>query len=114
EDPQARRHSELQRAARRCSMREGMPPALRQGQGRLKVGAPGLSLLHGAWQMDLEARITFPGGKRVNAELDGRPIPTDQPASVGGEGTAPEPFVLFAASIGTCAGFYLLSFCQAR
>jgi len=64
--------------------------------------------------MDLEATITFPGGKRVDADLYGRSIPTDQPAAVGGEGTAPEPFALFAASIGTCAGFYVLSFCQAR
>jgi len=64
--------------------------------------------------MDLEAKITFPGGKRVDAEIEGRSIPTDQPPSLGGEGSAPEPFALFAASIGTCAGFYVLSFCQSR
>jgi ribosomal protein S12 methylthiotransferase accessory factor len=64
--------------------------------------------------MDLEAKITFPGGKRVSAELSGQTIPTDQPTSAGGEGAAPEPFALFAASIGTCAGFYVLSFCQSR
>ena len=64
--------------------------------------------------MDLEARITFPGGQRVDAELEGRVIPTDQPASAGGSGSAPEPFALFAASLGTCAGFYVLRFCQAR
>ena len=64
--------------------------------------------------MDLEARITFPGGVRVDAELEGRRIQTDQPASAGGTGSAPEPFALFAASLGTCAGFYVLRFCQAR
>jgi putative redox protein len=64
--------------------------------------------------MDLEARITFPGGKRVDAELAGRSIPTDQPVASGGRGSAPEPFALFAASIGTCAGFYVLAFCQSR
>ena len=64
--------------------------------------------------MDLTARITFPGGKRVDAEIEGKSIPTDQPAKAGGQGGAPEPFALFAASIGTCAGFYVLSFCQSR
>jgi len=62
----------------------------------------------------MELRITFPGGKKVDAELRGRRISTDQPAEAGGEGSAPEPFALFAASIGTCAGFYLLAFCQSR
>ena len=64
--------------------------------------------------MDLVAKITFPGGRRVDAQLGGRFIPTDQPFSAGGQGTAPEPFALFAASIGTCAGFYVLAFCQSR
>jgi len=64
--------------------------------------------------MDLEATITFPGGKRVDAELQGRTIPTDQPIAAGGQGTAPEPFALFAASIGSCAGYYVLAFCQSR
>jgi putative redox protein len=62
----------------------------------------------------MELLITFPGGKKVNAELRGRTIATDQPAEVGGEGSAPEPYALFAASIGTCAGFYALTFCQSR
>jgi putative redox protein len=64
--------------------------------------------------MDLEAKITFPGGKRVDAQLEGRSISTDQPLAAGGQGTAPDPFALFAASIGTCAGFYVLAFCQSR
>jgi putative redox protein len=62
----------------------------------------------------MELKITFPGGKKVNAELAGRTIATDQPPEAGGEGSAPEPFALFAASIGTCAGFYALVFCQSR
>ncbi len=62
----------------------------------------------------MELKITFPGGKKVNAELRGRTIPTDQPPEAGGEGSAPEPYALFAASIGTCAGFYALAFCQSR
>jgi ribosomal protein S12 methylthiotransferase accessory factor len=62
----------------------------------------------------MELRVTFPGGKKVEAESSGYTIRTDQPKDVGGEGSAPEPFALFAASIGTCAGFYALRFCQAR
>jgi ribosomal protein S12 methylthiotransferase accessory factor len=61
-----------------------------------------------------EMTITFPGGKRVNAEFNGRDIPTDQSPAAGGEGSAPEPFALFLASIGTCAGIFVLSFCQTR
>jgi len=62
----------------------------------------------------MEIKITFPGGKRVNAEMDGAVIPTDQPVENGGEGTAPSPFDYFLASLGTCAGIYVLSFCQQR
>lgn len=58
--------------------------------------------------------ITFSGGKKVDAEFGGFTIKTDQPARFGGDGTAPEPFTLFLASIGTCAGIFVLSFCQRR
>ena len=58
--------------------------------------------------------ITFPGNKRVDADFNGMKIKTDQPPMAGGDGTAPEPFALFLASIGTCAGIYVLSFCQSR
>ena len=62
----------------------------------------------------MEMKITFPGGKKVNAEFDGTVIRTDQPPASGGEGSAPSPFEYFLASIGTCAGIYALSFCQER
>jgi len=62
--------------------------------------------------MDME--ISFPGGKRVDASYHGFEIRTDQSKENGGENTAPAPFDLFLASIGTCAGIYVLSFCQAR
>jgi ribosomal protein S12 methylthiotransferase accessory factor len=58
--------------------------------------------------------IGFPGGKRVDAELEEHSIPTDQPAQGGGDNSAPSPFDLFLASIGTCSGIYVLSFCQRR
>jgi len=59
-------------------------------------------------------KISFPGGMRVEAVHEGFRIATDQPASHGGDGTAPSPFDLFLASIGTCVGFYALRFCQQR
>jgi len=59
-------------------------------------------------------RITFPGGMRADAEYKGFTIKTDQPVYAGGEGSAPAPFDLFLASIATCAGFYVLAFCQKR
>ena len=58
--------------------------------------------------------ITFPGGVAVNADFDGFTVNTDQPEANGGDNTAPNPFKLFLASIGTCAGFYTVSFCQQR
>jgi ribosomal protein S12 methylthiotransferase accessory factor len=62
----------------------------------------------------MEIKITFTGGKKVNAEIDGMVIPTDQPRKYGGEGSAPTPYDHFLASIGTCAGIYVLSFCEER
>lgn len=58
----------------------------------------------------MEMTITFGEGLQVNAEFQGRVIATDQPVHAGGMGTAPEPYTLFLASIGTCAGVYVLSF----
>ena len=62
--------------------------------------------------MDME--VVFPGGKRVNAIYKGFTIETDQSKKDGGEGSAPAPFDLFLASLGTCTGIYALLFCQAR
>jgi ribosomal protein S12 methylthiotransferase accessory factor len=61
-----------------------------------------------------DIKITFPGGKRVDAEYKGFVIKTDQPAYAGGDGTAPAPFDLFLGSIATCVGFYVLAFCENR
>ena len=58
--------------------------------------------------------IDFPGGSRVDAHFRGHHLPTDQPAGGGGEDSAPMPFELFLASIGTCAGIYILGFCRQR
>ncbi|MDP1831751.1 MAG: OsmC family protein [Geothrix sp.] len=62
----------------------------------------------------MEMVIDFPGGARVDAHFGGFTVMTDQSPRGGGEGSAPEPFALFLASLGTCAGIYVLSFCQQR
>jgi ribosomal protein S12 methylthiotransferase accessory factor len=64
--------------------------------------------------MGMELTISFPGGSKVDAACESAIIKTDQPISDGGEGSAPTPFTLFLASMGTCAGIYVLSFCQQR
>ncbi len=64
--------------------------------------------------MAQDMKVTFPGGKRVDAFYKGFHIETDQPIYQGGEGSSPAPFDLFMVSIGTCSGIYVLSFCQNR
>lgn len=58
--------------------------------------------------------ISFPGGVAVAAHYKGFTILTDQPVTSGGDNSAPSPFDLFLASLGTCAGFFALRFCQQR
>ena len=58
--------------------------------------------------------ITFDGGKVISAHFNGHIIRTDQPLKSGGANTAPSPFELYLASVGTCAGIYVKSFCDNR
>jgi len=58
--------------------------------------------------------VSFPGGQRVDAAWEGFVVRTDQPPDKGGEGAAPSPFDLFLASIATCAGFYVKTYCDTR
>lgn len=62
----------------------------------------------------MEMLIDFPGGARVDAHFGPYTVHTDQPPQGGGEGSAPTPFALFLASLGTCAGIYVLGFCKQR
>ncbi len=64
--------------------------------------------------MSSEMIVTLPGGKRVDTQIGKHVIRTDQPVSGGGEDSAPSPFDLFLASIGTCAGIFVAGFCQKR
>ncbi len=61
-----------------------------------------------------EILVTLPGGRRVDAQLGAHLVRTDQSRDNGGEDTAPSPFQLFLASIGTCAGIFVQGFCQKR
>ena len=65
-------------------------------------------------QQSTDMIVSFPGGKRVDANFLGFEIKTDQSVKSGGTGTAPEPYALFLASIGTCAGVYVSKFCESR
>ena len=56
----------------------------------------------------MEIKVTFPGAARVDAQYGALNIVTNQ------DGSAPPPFALFLASIGTCAGIYVKSFCDQR
>jgi len=58
----------------------------------------------------MEMIIDFPGGSRVDAHFGSFTVATDQPPVA----SAPSPFEVFLASIGTCAGIYVLGFCRQR
>ena len=62
----------------------------------------------------MELTVYFPGKKKVDVAMGNFVVHTDQSVPHGGDGTAPEPFALFLASLGACAGVYVLGFCQAR
>ena len=62
----------------------------------------------------MEMVIDFPGGAAVDAHFGPYTVQTDQPPMGGGQGAAPTPFALFLASLGTCAGIYVLGFCRQR
>ncbi|MCU7852425.1 MAG: OsmC family protein [Candidatus Thiodiazotropha sp. (ex Monitilora ramsayi)] len=59
-------------------------------------------------------KVTFPGGKRIDAQVGDFTIQTDQSIKYGGEASAPAPFDLFLGSIATCAGIFAWNFCEMR
>jgi ribosomal protein S12 methylthiotransferase accessory factor len=62
----------------------------------------------------MDITVSFPGGKKVDAQFGDFVVKTDQSVKEGGEASAPSPFEYFLASLGSCAGFYVLSYLQAR
>jgi putative redox protein len=59
---------------------------------------------------NMEMIIDFPGEARVDAHFGSFTVSTDQPPVA----SAPSPFEVFLASIGTCAGIFVLGFCRQR
>ena len=62
----------------------------------------------------MEMRISFPGGRQIEASFGPHTVLTDQPLEHGGDAAAPAPFDYFLASLVTCAGLYVLSFLEQR
>ena len=62
----------------------------------------------------MEMVTHFPGGARVDTEFGPYLVRMDQLPKAGGEGLYPSPFQVFLASIGACAGTYILAFCRQR
>ena len=62
----------------------------------------------------MSIKVTFPGNLKVDAEVGGFTIHTDQSSSAGGDGSAPSPYEVFLSSLGACAGIYILGFCRSR
>lgn len=62
----------------------------------------------------MELKVTLEGGKRVAARIGEHLVMTDQPSGQGGGGSAPSPYDLFMASIGTCVGFFVQSYCESK
>ena len=58
--------------------------------------------------------VTIGEGFKIDALSEGFTIRTDQPEKRGGEASAPDPFTLFLASLGTCAGYFVAKFCRSR
>lgn len=60
----------------------------------------------------MELKVTLEGNKKVSTHVGNHLIMTDQPEKFGGSNSAPAPYDLFLASIATCAGFYIQSYCE--
>jgi len=61
----------------------------------------------------MNINVRLEGKAKVIAEYNGMEIITDQPQPAG-DGSAPTPFDLFLASLATCAGIFVKSFCDQR
>lgn len=62
----------------------------------------------------MQIEISFGGNKKVNASVNGHIINTDQPQDSGGDNTAPTPYELFLASLGTCSAVFIKFYCDNR
>ena len=58
----------------------------------------------------MDILVTFPGNKKVDGEMGGFVVHTDQAIAEGGDGTALSPYQHCLVSLATCAGFYVLAY----
>ncbi len=58
--------------------------------------------------------VDLPGNQKVRGKFRGFEILTDQPTDSGGDNEGASPFELFLASLATCAGYYVVAFCNSR
>ena len=61
-----------------------------------------------------EANVRGLSGVRFEVEARGHRLVSDQPAENGGSDAGMTPPELFLASIGTCAGFYVVQYLKAK
>lgn len=62
----------------------------------------------------MEISVQLAGGLKVNAYFKNFTVYTDQAKEVGGEEMFPDPFSYFLSSLATCAGVFVVRFCQSR
>lgn len=55
--------------------------------------------------------LTFPGGHRTKSKVMGYEIVTDYPPRLGGEGSAPSPWLTFLAALASCQGIHIRNYC---
>ncbi len=62
--------------------------------------------------MNKRINLVFPGGKKVDAQMDGMTVHTDQAVQDGGEGSAPAPFDYYFVALATCSGITAKAYCD--
>jgi ribosomal protein S12 methylthiotransferase accessory factor len=62
----------------------------------------------------MEININILDGAKLEAKVGPYVVTSDQAKEDGGQGTAPNPFEYFAASVGLCAAHYANEFCKQR
>jgi len=62
----------------------------------------------------MEIQIKFNKNFQIEADIEGTKIMSDQSKDSGGDGTAPNPYQYFIASIGLCVAHYVNAFCKQR
>lgn len=61
-----------------------------------------------------EFTVTLPGGRRAETTIRGHRLVTDQPQDNGGDDTAPTPYELMLAAVGTCVAVTIQGFAAKR